>query len=81
MLWATRSGIAYFFANLEFLCRVRIGEDRQTVDSRERKGRRLFVHILGGKYVLYTPGSYTMISQFRGDIWRQKLEYRVVVFV
>ena len=35
MLWATYSGVAYFLANLEFLCRVSIGDVRQTVDSRK----------------------------------------------
>jgi len=34
-------------------------EDRQTVDSRERRRLILFVYVLGGKYLLYTAGSYT----------------------
>ena len=34
-------------------------EDRQAVDSRERRRLILFVYVLGGKYLLYTAGSYT----------------------
>jgi len=33
-----------FLANLEFFCRVLVGEDRQTDDSREKIGLGLFVH-------------------------------------
>ena len=40
-------------------CLVGIGEDRQTVDSRERRRPTPFVHVLGGKYPLYIAGSYT----------------------
>ena len=39
-------------------CLVGIGEDRQTVDSRERKGVKTFCNILGVKYLLYTAVSY-----------------------
>ena len=44
-------------------CLVGIGEDRQTVDSRERRRLILFVHVLGGKYLLYTAGSYKIIKR------------------
>jgi len=33
-------------------------EDRQTVDSRERRRPTPYVHVLGGKYLLYSAGSY-----------------------
>ena len=33
-------------------------ESAKTVDSRERRRLILFVYVLGGKYLLYTAGSY-----------------------
>ena len=54
---------------------------RQTVDSRERRRLILFVHVLGGKYLLYTAGSYKifnsgflkcqrLLSTFANAYWR-----------
>ena len=52
-----------------------IGEDRQTVDSHERRRLILFVHVLGGKYLLYTAGSYT--STVRIEIFMVKTRCKV----
>ena len=61
MLWATRSGIAYFFS--EFRVFIPGEYRRRQTDGRfARKDRaETFPTILDDKFVLYTAGSYTSL--------------------